>query len=153
MDDVTFTPELGLAAPQLLSSLGLRDVGEIERLTRQLVASTASEDADLVNNVAVTQLGEWFARCLGRDDLSAEQAFVIGRAAFVGLDGANGWPGVLLSDAPPADFLSGMAGVVVQPCPPSLPSVMPTQSLSSRGPLAFLLRVLRGSPARGTRTA
>ena len=153
MDDVTFTPDLGLAAPQLLNSLGIRDAAEIDRLARQLIASTASDDADLVNNVAVTRLGEWFARCLQQDDLSAEQAFVIGRAAFVAVDGADRWPGVLLSEAPPADFLRDIVGVVIQPCPPSLPAVMPTQNLENHSMLAWVVRVLRGSPARETRAA
>jgi len=153
MDDVTFTPDLGLAAPQLLNSLGVRDAAEIDRLSRQLIASTASEDAELVNNVAVTRLGEWFARCLQRNDLSAEQAFVIGRAAFLAVDGADRWPGVLLSDDPPAGFLRDIVGVVVQPCPPSLPAVMPTQSLESPGALTWVARVLRGTPAHETRAA
>jgi hypothetical protein len=153
MDDLTFTPDLGLAAPQLLNSLGIGDAAEIDRLAGQLVASTALEDADLLNNVAVTRLGEWFARCLQRDDLSAEQAFVIGRAAFVAVDGAGRWPGVLLSEAPPADFLRDIVGVAVQPCPPPLPAVMPTQNLENHSALAWIVRVLRGAPAHETRAA
>jgi len=153
MDDIALTPDLTLAAASLLRSLGLRDEVEVERLAKELVPSAETEDADMAHNVAVTRLGDWFARALGRADLSAEQAFVAGRAAFTMLDGAERWPGVLLSETPPADFATTLALWVPEPCPPTLPAAMPTQPLQRPGLLAASGRWLRGSPSRSARVA
>ena len=49
-------------------------------------------------------LGEWFARLLSRTDLDAEQAFLLGRAAFVAIDGGNRYPGALMTDEPSNEF-------------------------------------------------
>ena len=153
MDDMTLTPDLAVAAVPLLRSLGLKDEAEIARLARELVPSAAAEDGDMAQNVAIARLGDWFASSLGRTDLSAEQAFGAGRAAFVAVDGAQRWPGMLLSEAITPDFAAALAKLAPSPCPPPLAAVMPTQPLQRLGLLAAFGRWLRGSPSRSARVA
>ena len=58
----------------LLRSLGVRDPNTLYALAARLPGEGAEDPA----RAARVILGEWFARLLGRGDLDAEQAFLLG---------------------------------------------------------------------------
>src|SRR5262249_48364549 len=118
------------AAPvlDLLRSLGVRDPNTLYALAARLPAP-ADGAADPTRAVRVI-LGEWFGRMLGPAELDAEQAFLLGRAAFVALDGGNRFPGALMTEDPPAEFAVELRRLVPQPSPDAAPAAMLVQSLA-----------------------
>jgi len=135
----------------LLRSLGLREPNMLYALAVRLPAS-ANDGGEDPARAARAILGEWFAALMDRSDLDAEEAFLLGRAAFVALDGANRFPGMLLAEEVPADFLAELRRQVPQPAPAAAPAVMLVQSLD---PPAFMapLAALLGTRPKGANAA
>ena len=98
-------------------------------------------------------LGEWFGRLLGRTDLDAEQAFLLGRAAFVALDGGSRYPGALMTEDAPAEFTAELHRSVPQPSPAAAPAAMLVQSLDPPALLAPVAALLRGAGPKGANAA
>jgi len=115
------------AVSALLRSLGLRCPTEIGRLAKELVPTEGHGEAD--DDFAMTRIGNWFACMLNQPDLSPEQAFAFGRAAWIAIDGPVRWPAVLLKASPPDAFIHELIGNIVAPCPPPAPMPMPLQDL------------------------
>lgn len=150
---VSGTPDAIAAVTSLLLSLGVSHAEEALALAAGLAVVAADGGTEDPRRRAMLRLGEWFSRNLGQPALDPEQAFLIGRAAFVAVDGAKRWPGVLLADAPPADFIEALAAQAPRPCPvvPPLPmAVQPIEAPSLFAPLAALVR---GVTPGGARTA
>ncbi len=133
----------------LLRSLGVRDPNTLYALAARLPAPVV-DGADDPTRAARVILGEWFGRLLNRTDLDAEQAFLLGRAAFVALDGGNRYPGALMSEEPPADFCAELRRNMPCASPAAAPAVMMVQSLNPPAllaPVAALFRSARAKPA------
>jgi hypothetical protein len=139
------------AAPvlDLLRSLGLRDPNTLYALAARLPAPPV-DGADYPTRAARAILGEWFGRLLNRTDLDAEQAFLLGRAAFVAVDGGNRYPGALMSEEPPADFCAELRRNAPCASPAAAPAAMVVQSLDPPAllaPVAALFRSAQAKPA------
>ncbi len=137
------------AAPvlDLLRSLGVRDPNTLYALAARLPAPPADGAEDPARAARVI-LGEWFARLLNRTDLDAEQAFLLGRAAFVALDGGNRYPGTLMSEEAPPDLCDELRRNVPLASPAAAPAVMMVQSLDAPALLTPVAALLRGARAK-----
>jgi hypothetical protein len=142
------------AAPvlDLLRSLGVRDPNTLYALAARLPATPSDGAADPAGAARVI-LGEWFGRLLGRTDLDAEQAFLLGRAAFVALDGGSRYPGALMTEDAPAEFTAELHRHVPQPSPAAAPAAMLVQSLDPPALLAPVAALLRGAGPKGANAA
>jgi len=142
------------AAPvlDLLRSLGVRDPNTLYALAARLPAPTV-DGAEETARAARVILGEWFARLLDRPGLDAEQAFLLGRAAFVALDGGNRYPGALMAEEPAGDFCEELRKNLPQPSPAAAPAVMMVQSLDPPALLAPVAALFRGARAKGANHA
>src|SRR5215470_4320821 len=98
----------------LLRSLGVREPNILYALAARLPASASDTGQDPAG-AARAILGEWFARLMDRSDLDAGQAFLLGRAAFVALDGASRYPGMLMADESPPELVAELRRQVPQP--------------------------------------
>ena len=127
----------------VLRSLGVRDPHALYSLAARLPA-TDGVGEDAAHRARVV-LGERFARLLDRPDLDPEQAFVIGRAAFVAVDGGGRCPTALMDNDPPMALIDAMRRSVPPPCPPAAPTPMAIQSLDPPPLLAPLRTWLRGA--------
>jgi len=138
------------AAPvlDLLRSLGVRDPQALYALAARLPAAPADAAGDPAHATRVI-LGEWFGRLLDRTDLDAEQAFLVGRAAFVVLDGGNRYPGALMSEDPPAEFCAELRQNAPLPSPAAAPAAMLVQSLAAPALLASVAAFFRDARAKG----
>jgi hypothetical protein len=141
------------AAPvlDLLRSLGVRDPNTLYALAARLPAG--AEGAGDPARGARVILGEWFARLLAQADLDAEQAFLLGRAAFVAVDGGNRYPAALMTEDPPAEVLTELRRQVPQPSPAAAPAAMLVQSLAPPALLAPVAALLGGVRAKGANAA
>jgi hypothetical protein len=142
------------AAPvlDLLRSLGVRDPNTLYALAARLPAAPTDDAGDSARAARVI-LGEWFARLLNQTDLDADQAFLLGRAAFVAVDGGSRYPGALMTEEPPSDFCEQLRRNVPLASPPAAPAVMAVQSLDPPALLAPLAALFRGARAKGARPA
>jgi hypothetical protein len=139
------------AVLDLLRSLGVRDPNTLYALAARLPAPT--DGAEEPARAARVILGEWFGRLLNQPDLDAEQAFLIGRAAFVAVDGGSRYPGALMAEEPPADFCEELRRNVPLASPAAAPAVMLVQSLDPPALLAPIAALVRGARAKGARPA
>jgi hypothetical protein len=139
------------AAPilDLLRSLGVRDPNTLYALAARLPGEGAEDPA----RAARVILGEWFARLLGRSDLDAEQAFLLGRAAFVAIDGGNRHPGALMTEEPSNEFRVELHQNVPLPSPAPAPMAMPVRSLDAPGVLAPIAALVRTARIKGANVA
>ena len=135
----------------LLRSLGVRDPNTLYALAARLPAP--ADDAGDPTRAARVILGEWFGRLLAQADLDAEQAFLLGRAAFVAVDGGKRYPGALMTEDPPAEFLGELRRQVPQPSPAAAPAAMLVQSLAPPAVLAPVAALLGGARAKGAKAA
>lgn len=131
----------------LLRSFGIPDANALYALAARLPAVA---DVDDPTRAARMIIGQWFARVLDRPDLEAEEAFRLGRAAFVALDGDRRWPKALLADDAPGELAEQMRRSLPSPCPAAAQAVMVIQSLDPPAPFAAGAAWLRGRlmPAR-----
>ncbi|MGE0117764.1 MAG: hypothetical protein AB7S71_00890 [Dongiaceae bacterium] len=125
----------------LLRSFGIADANALYALAARLPAAA---DVDDPTRAARTIIGRWFARLLDRADLEAEEAFRLGRAAFVALDGGSLWPKALLSDDVPGELAEQIRRSLPAPCPAAAQAVMVVQSLGPPAPFAAGAAWLRG---------
>jgi hypothetical protein len=141
------------AAPvlDLLRSLGVRDPNTLYALAARLPAP--ADGLKDPARAARVILGEWFGRLLNRTDLDAEQAFLLGRAAFVALDGGDRYPGALMSEEAPADFCDELRRNLPLASPAAAPAVMLVQSLAAPALLAPVAAWFRGARAKGANHA
>jgi hypothetical protein len=132
------------AAPalDLLRSLGIGDPNTLYALAARLPAATVDGPEEPARAARVI-LGEWFGRLLCRPDLDAEQAFLVGRAAFVAIDGGNRYPGALMTDEPSNEFRAELHQNVPLPSPAAAPMTMPVRSLDAPAALAPITALLR----------
>jgi hypothetical protein len=143
-----------VAVVGLLRSLGLNNTNEVIAAAARLAASgPAGDDTDDVRRLAIARLGGWFGRQLGQPDLDPEHAFLVGRAAFVEIDAANRWPGVLLAETAPADFAEALTKQAPRACPIVPATAMAAQALEAPSPFSPLVWLIRGLLAGGARTA
>jgi hypothetical protein len=152
MDAVSvMRPDRQPAAPvlDLLRSLGVRDPNTLYALAARLPADGAEDPA----HAARVILGEWFARLLDRADVDADQAFLIGRAAFVAVDGGNRYPGALMTDEPPGDFREELCRNAPLAVPAAAPAVMMVQSLDPPAVLAPIAALFRSARTKRTKPA
>jgi hypothetical protein len=142
------------AAPvlDLLRSLGVRDANTLYALAARLPAAP-TDGAEEPARAARVILGEWFGRLLNRTDIDADQAFLLGRAAFVAVDGGNRYPGALMTEEPPADFCEELRRNVPLASPAAAPAVMLVQSLDPPALLAPIAALVRNHRAKGARPA
>jgi hypothetical protein len=133
----------------LLRSLGVRDPNTLYALAARLPGEGAEDPA----RAARVILGEWFARLLGRSDLDAEQAFLLGRAAFVAIDGGNRYPGALMSDEPSNEFRAELHQNVPLSSPAAAPMAMPARSLDAPGVTAPVRALFRPAGVKGANVA
>jgi hypothetical protein len=142
------------AAPvlDLLRSLGVSDANTLYALAARLPTPAADGVGDPTRAARVI-LGEWFARLLNRADLDAEQAFLVGRAAFVAVDGGNRYPGALMTEEPPAEFCAELRRNMPLPTPAAAPAAMPVQSLDPPPLLATVAAWFRTDRAKGANAA
>jgi hypothetical protein len=125
----------------LLRSLGIADPNVLYALAANLPAPS---DVDDPARTARIVLGQWFARLLDRPDLEPEEAFVLGRAAFVALGGDGRWARALLTDDISDELCTTMRQNLPIPCPSAAQTVMLVQSLDAPAPVASLTGWLRG---------
>ncbi len=140
------------AVLDLLRSLGVRDPNTLYALAARLPAASG-DGVEEPARAARVILGEWFGRLLNRTDLDAEQAFLLGRAAFVAVDGGNRYPGALMTEEPPADFCEELRRNMPLASPAVAPAVMLVQSLDPAALLAPIAALVRGARAKGARPA
>ncbi|HUL08414.1 MAG TPA: hypothetical protein VLV76_18960 [Candidatus Acidoferrum sp.] len=140
------------AVLDLLRSLGVRDPNTLYALAARLPAAPPDGAGDPARAARVI-LGEWFGRLLERPELDAEQAFLVGRAAFVGLDGGSRYPGALMADEPPAELCAELRQGVPLPSPAAAPAAMLVQSLDPPALLAPVAALLRGTRTKGANAA
>ena len=136
------------AVLDLLRSLGVREPNTLYALAARLPAAPVDGAGEPAGPARVI-LGEWFARLLNRTDLDADQAFLLGRAAFVAIDGGNRYPGALMAEEPPGAFCDDLRGNVPLSAPPAAAAVMPVQPLDPPALLATVAALLRGTRAKG----
>jgi hypothetical protein len=117
----------------LLRSFGIDDPHTLYALAARLPAPA---DIDDPARAARIVLGQWFARLLGRPDLEAEEAFLLGRAAFVALGGDGRWAKALLADDAADELCAKLRQSLPLPCPTAAQTVMLVQSLDPPAPLA-----------------
>lgn len=131
----------------LLRSFGIADANALYALAARLPAST---DIDDPTRAARMLLGQWFARLLDRSDLEADEAFRLGRAAFIALGGDRRWPKALLADDAPEDLATHLRQSLPRPCPAAAQAVMVVQPLDPPAPFAAGAAWLRSwlMPAR-----
>lgn len=133
----------------LLRSLGVGDPNTLYALAARLPADGAEDPA----RAARVILGEWFARLLSRTDLDAEQAFLLGRAAFVAIDGGNRYPGALMTEEPSNEFRVELHRNVPLSSPAAAPMTMPVRSLDAPGALAPVTALFRPALVKGANVA
>lgn len=135
----------------LLRSLGVRDPNTLYALAARL--PVPADGAGDPTRAARVILGEWFGRLLAQADLDAEQAFLLGRAAFVAVDGGNRYPGALMTEDPPAEFAAELRREVPQPSAAAAPAAMLVQSLAPPAVLAPVAALLGVARAKGAKVA
>ncbi len=142
------------AAPvlDLLRSLGVSDANTLYGLAARLPTPAADGVGDPTRAARVI-LGEWFARLLSRTDIDAEQAFLLGRAAFVAIDGGNRYPGALMTEEPPNEFRVELHQSVPLPSPAAAPMAMPVRSLEAPAVLAPMTALFRRARVKGANVA
>ena len=142
------------AAPvlDLLRSLGIDDPNTLYALAARLPAPPDDGAKDPARAARVI-LGEWFARSLSRTDLDAEQAFLLGRAAFAAIDGGNRFPGALMADEPSNEFRAELHQSVPLPSPAAAPMTMPVRSLDAPAALAPITALFRWARVKGANVA
>ena len=119
----------------LLRSLGIDDPNVLYALAAKLPAPL---DIDDPARAARIVLGQWFAGLLERPDLEPEEAFLIGRAAFVALGGGGRWAETLLADDAGDELCANLRQTLPIPCPTAAQTVMLVQSLDPPAPIAGL---------------
>jgi hypothetical protein len=124
----------------LLRSFGIADPSMLHMLAARLPAPA---DIDDPARAARIMLGQWFARLIDQPDMDAEDAFLAGRLAFVGLDGATRWPKALLAEDAPDELCDNLRQRQPLPCPTAAQTVMLIQSLDPPAPMAALVGWLR----------
>jgi hypothetical protein len=139
----------GAPVLDLLRSLGIREPNTLYALAARLPADGSEDPA----RAARVILGEWFARLLSRTDLDAEQAFLLGRAAFVAIDGGNRYPGALMTDEPSNEFRVELHQSVPLPSPAAAPMTMPVRSLDAPAALAPITALFRWARVKGANVA
>ena len=141
------------AAPvlDLLRSLGVRDPNTLYALATRLPAP--ADSAEDPAHAARVILGEWFARLLDQPGLDTAQAFLLGRAAFVALDGGNRYPGALMAEEPAGDFCEELRKNLPLASPAAAPAVMMVQSLDPPALLAPVAALFRGTRAKSANHA
>jgi hypothetical protein len=133
-------------APPIHDLLRSFAIGDPDILCALAARLPAAADLDDPTRAARTVLGQWFAGLLDRPDVDAEEAFLLGRAAFVALGGGGRWPGALLAEEPPAELCAKLRQGLPLPCPDAAQTVMVIQSLDPPSPLAGLAAWFRGRP-------
>jgi len=124
----------------LLRTFGFEDPNTLSSLAARL---PTTPDEDDPTGAAQTAIGEWFAPLLNQDAISADQAFRLGRAAFITQGCASRWPMALLADELPQGFADRLRQGLPIGCPPDMPTAMVVQSLSSPAPLASMVAWFR----------
>ncbi len=127
----------------LLRSFGIGDPNILHALAGRLPAPA---DIDDPTRAARTVLGQWFVRLLDRPDVDAEDAFLLGRAVFVGLGGSVRWPRALLAEDAPDELCAKLRQSLPLPCPTAAQTVMVIQPLDAPAPLAGVAAWFRGRP-------
>jgi hypothetical protein len=140
------------AVLDLLRSLGVRDPNTLYALAARLPAAP-SDGAEEPARAARVILGEWFSRLLNRTDLDAGHAFLLGRAAFVAIDGGNRYAGALMAEEPSAHFCEELRASVPLASPAAAPAVMMVQSLDPPPLLAPIAALVRSARTKGARPA
>jgi hypothetical protein len=123
---------------------------------RFLAAARGRETADEAGALAARaleaaqgSLTAWFARVLDEAVPEGRPPLLLGRAAFRLCDGAVHWPGVLLSEHPPAEFIDALRVAMPAPTPPEEQGAMVEQdfrcwSLRDLAPSRLARAVLGG---------
>jgi hypothetical protein len=124
----------------LLRSFGFEDPNTLHSLAARL--PTPADDEDPAG-AAQTAIGEWFVPLLNHDEITAEEAFRLGRAAFVTQECARRWPMALLADELPQGFADRLRQGLPIGCPPDMPTAMVVQSLDSPAPFASIVAWFR----------
>jgi len=125
----------------LLRSFGIGDPNLLHALAARLPAPT---DIDDPTRAARVVLGQWFARLLDRPDLDAEDAFRLGRAAFVALGNDRRWAAGLLDENAADELRARLRDCLPHACPVAAQTVMLVQPLDPPAPIAALAGLLRG---------
>jgi hypothetical protein len=81
--------------------------------------------------IAEQDLAAWFAQVLDEAVPEGQPPLLLGRAAFRLCDGGRSWPGVLLSESPPADFIHALRVAMPAPTPPEEQGAMLAQDFES----------------------
>jgi hypothetical protein len=124
----------------LLRTFGFEDPNTLSSLAARL---PMTPDEDDPTGAAQTAIGEWFVPLLNQDEISADEAFRLGRAAFVTQGCASRWPMALLADELPQGFADRLRQGLPIGCPPDMPTAMVVQSLSSPAPLSSIVAWFR----------
>jgi hypothetical protein len=125
----------------LLRSLGIADPNLLRSLAVRLPAPADIHDPTRAARIVI---GQWFARVVENPDVDAEDAFRLGRAAFVALDGGSRWAGALLDDSAPAELRTKLRQYLPRCCPAAAQTVMLVQPLDPPVPMAAIAGWFRG---------
>jgi hypothetical protein len=133
------------AAPivDLLRSLGIVDPNLLRSLAVRLPAAADIDDPTRAARMAI---GQWFARLIENPDFDAEDAFRLGRAAFVALDGGRRWANALLEDDAPDELRTKLRQCLPRSCPDAAQTLMLVQPLDPPVPMAAFAGWFRGRP-------
>ena len=121
--DVDAAQEARRRLHRYLESFGVPAGQDREALVGRFVAAAKGheEAGDLTMRAleaAQQSLTAWFAQVLGEAVPEGQPPLLLGRAAFRLCDGAARWPGVLLSEHPPAEFIEALRVAMPAPTPP-----------------------------------
>jgi hypothetical protein len=136
-------PTLGWAAGErlhrYLESFGLPHGEQREALVLRFVGEAMDRGQvlgrdDLARRalkITEQELAAWFGRVLDEALPEGQQPLLLGRAAFLLCGGATRWPGALLSENPPADFVDALRVAMPAPTPPEEQGAMVEQEFES----------------------
>jgi len=126
----------------LLRSFGFEDSNTLYSLAARLPAA----DIDDPTRAARIAIGQWFARLLDQAELDAEEAFLLGRAAFTAVDCNRRRPESFLAEEVPGELVSRLRLSLRVSCPPDTPAVMMVQPLDPPAPFAAVVAWFRRRP-------
>lgn len=127
----------------LLRSFGIGDPSLLRSLAARLPAPADIHDPTRAARIAI---GQWFARVIENPDFDAEDAFRLGRAAFVALDGGRRWANALLEDDAPDELRAKLRQCLPRSCPDAAQTLMLVQPLDPPVPMAAFAGWFRGRP-------
>jgi hypothetical protein len=132
LTDSWVRPETRTALDAFFRGFGFTSEADLSALAAWALEGTSLDGSELDASLALAcgRVEAWLTRVLGRELASGGGLLKRGRAAFVLCDGASRGARVLTQAVVPEDFARALRAAVPVPVPPSLPSVMPEQTLA-----------------------